>query len=225
MSVPKSKVLKCNGGFLAQADVPVNSPSQSQSTNINVLVNPYDSQTIDKDKLATKEYYPEINIHDTADLENPRGFFAKQKDESQPSDRPMGSSSPSEFKPPVIQTRDIDSAKLQLDDLQKLISNQKDLITALNLLLDMYENNPLIINKYIVADSISLKELIKLLTSANKVELNIADAEVNCGCNPKYQYISKIIIKKDNTTYNLKYHFSDVIQFLDKHRISYKICC
>lgn len=200
MSVPKSNILKCNGGFLAQADVPVNSPHQEQTTNVNVLVNPYKSENSETNKeaenLSTTEYYPQINFPTKSD-----------------------------FNVNDIKERDINSANIQLEELQKLISDQKNLIDALNIMLDMYENNPLIINKYVVGKYSSLKKLIKLLTSSDKVEITCIDAEINCGCKPKYFIINKIIITKNNETFNLKYNFPDVIQFLDQHKISYKIYC
>lgn len=200
MSVPKSNILKCNGGFLAQADVPVNSPHQEQTTNVNVLVNPYKSENSETNKetenLSTTEYYPQINFPTKSD-----------------------------FNVNDIKERDISSANAQLEELQKLTSDQKNLIDALNIMLDMYENNPLIINKYVVGKYSSLKKLIKLLTSSDKVEINYIDAEINCGCKPKYFIINKIIITKNNETFNLKYNFPDVIQFLDQHKISYKIYC
>lgn len=200
MSVPKSNVLKCNGGFLAQADVPVNSPHQEQTTNVNVLVNPYKSENTEINKenehLSTTEYYPQINFPTKSD-----------------------------FNVNDIKERDINTANIQLEELQKLTSDQKNLIDALNIMLDAYENNPLIINKYVICNYSSLKKLIKLLTSSDKVEINVLDAEINCGCKPKYFIINKIIITKNNETFNLKYNFPDVIQFLDKHKISYKLYC
>ena len=84
------------------------------------------------------------------------------------------------------------------------------------------ENNPLIVNKYIIADEDELIKLIQLLTDCNEVELLKADTDTFCCKSNTYDYVSKIYVKKDGETYNLKYSFPDVLQFLDSRKISIK---
>ena len=61
MSVPKSSVLSCSKGFLAKVGANMNSPkqTQTQSQNVNVVVNPYD-------QISVK--YPEVTENNTNSL-------------------------------------------------------------------------------------------------------------------------------------------------------------
>lgn len=209
MSVPKSKVLNCNKGFLAQADTSVNSPYQQTTSNVNVIVNPYEKTDLSSPP-SSANYYP--NVESSTD---PYGSSALKSTDSTPFVPPS---------PDDIKERSIDTANLQLEELQSLIKDKDNLIKALNLLLDIYENNPLIINKFIVADYLSLQKLIKLLTSSKSVEIITAEQETGCTCKISNQLISKILVHKDDQVYNLKYNYPDIIQFFDKHKISYKVC-
>lgn len=201
MSVPKSKVLNCNKGFLAQADTSVNSPYTTQTSNVNVIVNPYERTDLSSPP-STANMYPDVDNKN--DEEDTSPFV------------PPG--------PDDIKERSIDTANRQLEELKSLIKDKDNLIQALNLLLDIYENNPLIINKLVIADYHSLQKLIKLLTSAKTVEIITVEQETGCTCKITNQIISKIVIHNNDQVYNLKYNYPDVIQFLDQHKISYKIC-
>ena len=94
-------------------------------------------------------------------------------------------------------------------------------------MLNLVENNPLIINKIIVAPSDILAELIKLLTSAEEVKINyILDNDVGCSCSSvKFIPIDKIYVIKNDETKILKYDYPDALQILDQHKISYKMVC
>ena len=39
MTIPRMRAFKCNHGFQAQADVPINSPTQTTNQNVHVIVN------------------------------------------------------------------------------------------------------------------------------------------------------------------------------------------
>lgn len=95
------------------------------------------------------------------------------------------------------------------------------------MILDIYENNPLIINKLIIAKEEELSRLLFILTSAEQIELIKNDPDVKCCKTIKdnVQYISKIMIKKGGNTYNFKYSFPNVIQLLDNRHICWKIVC
>ena len=186
MSVPKSSVLSCSKGFLAKVGANMNSPkqTQTQSQNVNVVVNPYD-------QISVK--YPEVTENNTNNLnEN------------------------------VVKERSVETAGELYNNLEKIIHDKDLLIQALALCLDIVENNPLIINKFVIAEEKELVELIKLLCDTNDVELLKADGDAYC-CKPaEYDIISKILVKKDGNTYNLKYSYSDVMQFLYERKISTK---
>ena len=93
-----------------------------------------------------------------------------------------------------LQTREIELTE-SLDDLE---TKNK----FLELLLQVYEDNPIKINSYLICKSSILMEMIKLLTNCDKVDL-ILDDNIGCtGCvsKNKYTYVSKILITKDGKT-------------------------
>ena len=118
--------------------------------------------------------------------------------------------------------RSINTANNTYDNLQKIIHDKDLLIQALVLCLDIVENNPLIVNKYIVAEEGELIKLIQLLCDTSEIQLIKADNDIGCISHSKYNYITKIYIIKDGNTYNLKYSFPDVVEFLDNRKISLK---
>ena len=96
----------------------------------------------------------------------------------------------------------------------------------LELLLSIYEDNPLRINNYLVCNSKTLMELIKNMTYADKVEL-LVDEDSGCtGCvsNAKYMHIEKILITKDGVSTELKHTYNNIYTELIRHGISLKLC-
>lgn len=178
MSVPRSSVLSCSKGFLARVGTNINSPKQSQSQNVNVVVNPYE-------RIPVK--YPDVGEE-----------------------------------PPEVKERSVETADETLTNLERIIHDKDLLIQALVLCLDIVENNPLIVNKYVVAEETELVKLIQLLCDTEGVELLKADNDAGCCRSSSYDYVSKIYVKKDGNTYNLKYNYSDVCEFLSERRISTK---
>ena len=121
-------------------------------------------------------------------------------------------------------SRNIETARNSLYEMQELINSKDNLIEALSLILDIYENNPLIVNKYIVSQEEELTRLLFLLTSADQIELIKTDPDTGCTCKvSKFTYINKIMVKKDGNTYNFKYSFPNVVQQLDNRKISWKV--
>ena len=206
MTIPRMRAFKCNHGFQAQADVPINSPTQTNNQNVNVIVN---NLTKDKEfRLVTDEEHKEyhnVEIQNRAvDLKVDEGL----KDELEP----------------TFKERTIETAKEGLDEMQKLLKDKDNLIEALSLILDIYENNPLIVNKLIIAEEEVLTRLLFLLTGAEEIQLIKADPETGCMCKvDKFQYIQKIMIRKNGNLYNFKYSFPNVVQLLDNRRINYKV--
>jgi len=197
MSVPKSHVLSVAHGVLAQADVKLNSPSPNQNQNVNVNL-----------------VYPDTNPYAV--------HYGPINKTSAPDDQEMKDEN---TKDENVQTRSVETAEATLTNLQKINSDKDQLIIALTQLLDIYEMNPLIVNKYVIADDLVLCNLIKSLTNADSVNIYKNDYEPNC-FGKKYQFsvISKIIVVISNEVYNLKYNFPDVVEFLDNHHISIKFC-
>ena len=212
------RAFKCNHGFQAQADVPINSPTQTNNQNVHVIVN---NLTKDKEfRLVTDEEHKEyhnVEIQNRAvDLKVDEGL----KDELERAFSPRGIKDSE----PTFKERTIETAKEGLDEIQKVLKDKDNLIEALSLILDIYENNPLIVNKLIIAEEEVLTRLLFLLTGAEEIQLIKADPETGCMCKvDKFQYIQKIMIRKNGNLYNFKYSFPNVVQLLDNRRINYKV--
>ena len=110
----------------------------------------------------------------------------------------------------------------------ELTENIDDLETKnkfLELLLQVYEDNPIKVNSYLICKSSILMEMIKLLTNCDKVDL-VLDENIGCtGCisNSKYTYVSKVLITKDGKTEDIKYAYNSIYSQFVQHGISLKI--
>ena len=70
-----------------------------------------------------------------------------------------------------LSARDLASAEQAMAKMSQLISEKDNIIKAFSLIIDLYKNNPLIINKYLIADQETLNALIQLLTAAESVNI------------------------------------------------------
>ena len=205
MTIPRMRAFKCNHGFQAQADVPINSPTQTNNQNVHVIVN---NLTKDKEfRLITDEEHKEyqnVEVQNRAvDLTIDEGL----KDDVS-----------------CTLERSVETANEGLKETKAIIQDKDNLIEALSLILDIYENNPLIVNKLIIAEEEVLTRLLFLLTGAEEIHFVKADPETGCTCKvDKFQYIQKIMIRKNENLYNFKYSFPNVVQLLDNRRINYKV--
>ena len=196
MSVPKSNVLSCSRSFLAKTDLGYCSPKQSQ--NVNVVVSPqmchYDATPNPYDVQAGEE-----------ELRKAKPDFIYDAN-------------------PEVKERSIDTANETLKNMESIIKNKDLLIQVLVLCVDILENNPLIINKFVIAEEKELSLMIKYLTDADEVDIYKVDHECKCtiGKSEKYDIVDRIIVKKNGEIYNLKYSFPDVVQFLFERRFSTK---
>ena len=218
MTLPVKRALRNNRGFQAAADVSVNSPRQnnSQTTTQNVNVNIVSPLTKDREIAishttdpAFEDVKPEITECEKipVDLINDRVIRPPQTDTVD------------------IKERTIESAMLNLEEMEGIVKDKNSLIQALALIIDLYENNPLIVNKLIVAREDELIKLLMLLTDADSVEIVKKDTvDGGCLCKiPKYDLVDKIMIHKGDELYNLKYSYPSVIRLLDNRRVSIKI--
>ena len=131
---------------------------------------------------------------------------------------------PNPYDTPEVKERSIDTANDTLNNMEAIIKNKDYLIQALVLCVDILQNNPLIINKYVIAEERELALLVKYLTSADEVTILKDDHECK-GClgkGDKYDVVNRIMVKKDGEIYNLKYSYPDVVQFLFERRFSTK---
>ena len=93
---------------------------------------------------------------------------------------------------------------------------------VLKLIIDILHNNPMVVNKYIIADDEKLMRMVALLCNASEVHIDADD--VGCGCVSKntYRKVHSIYVVVDGQTKNLKYDFSDVMYTLKELHISTK---
>lgn len=218
MSVPHSTILSCSRGVLAKTDVGYCSPKQSQNSssyaenNVKVVVYP-------------KKEDARINAPTENGLKDDScSFLRLQRSQSLSHEmaNPYATTNDSTENSNEIKERSMDTAKDTLTNLQQIIKNKDMLIQALVLSLDIIQNNPLIINKYVIADEHELALLIKYLTDAEEVDIIKNDHECSCSVSKKYDIINRIMIKKNGEIYNLKYSYPDVNQYLYDRKFSTK---
>ena len=236
MSVPHSTILSCSRGVLAKTDVGYCSPKQSQNSssyaenNVKVVVYP-------KKEDARINAPTENGLKDDScsflrlqrsqslshEMANP---YATTNDSTENSneikERSMAHSAAPEGIDTAKDTLTKGSESHGQSPLNQIIKNKDMLIQALVLSLDIIQNNPLIINKYVIADEHELALLIKYLTDAEEVDIIKNDHECSCSVSKKYDIINRIMIKKNGEIYNLKYSYPDVNQYLYDRKFSTK---
>ena len=119
----------------------------------------------------------------------------------------------------LAQERGIIDLGTELDTLEK--KNK-----FLEMLVEMYEGNPLKVNSYVVCESKLLMDMIKLLTECEKVEFVLDDSDVGCGCtssSSKFTKVSKILITKDGKTEDMKYAYNNIYSQFIKYGLSLKL--
>ena len=115
-------------------------------------------------------------------------------------------------------TRDIESAMAKTEELSCNIDEKENVIKALALIIDIIQHNPLIVNKYIIAELETLAELIKLMTNSEAVEIDVDD--IDCSCSKtKYRMIKRIYIKKDGEIYSMA-QCPVILRLFDNYKIS-----
>lgn len=191
MSIPVSKILKASKSIMAIADLNHNSPSTQNSQNVSVVINnpPQADKAVSyPDKVVDAEQTANTNISDT----NPYN--------SLPS------------------TRDIESAMKKTEEMTDSIDDKENTIKALSLIIEILQSNPLIVNKFVIAEQETLQELIRLLTSSDKVEIECNDIECSC-TKVKYRTIKRIYITKDDELYNIQ-QCPVILKLFDNYKIS-----
>ena len=122
--------------------------------------------------------------------------------------------------PNAASSFNIDPSAFQSDDPEKAKLLRENAV--LKLIIDIQHNNPLIVNKYIIADDATLIKLVSLLCNATEVHIDADD--IQCGCTAKnnYRKVHAIFVVVNGETKNLKYDFSDVMYTLKELHISTK---
>ena len=192
MSLPTSKILKSSKSIMAIADIKSNSPTTQQAQNVQIVVSP---TYTDK-----KVVYPDVNNEQTR--------------EQQASDNPY-SGLPNE---PNVVNRDIESVMKKTEEITETIEEKDNTIKALSLIIEIIQSNPLIVNKYVVAEMETLAELIRLITSSDNVEIDCDDIECTCS-KTKYRIIKRIFITKGGEVYGIA-QCPVILRLFDNFKIS-----
>lgn len=190
MSIPVSKILKASKSIMAIADLNHNSPSTQNSQNVSVVIN----TPPQPDKSVS---YPDKVVE--AEQVNGNGVATN----------------------PYIglpTTRDIESAMKKTEEMTESIDDKENTIKALSLIIDILQSNPLIVNRFVIAELETLQELIRLLTSSDNVEIDCNDIECSC-TKVKYRTIKRIYITKDNELYNIQ-QCPVLLKLFDNYKIS-----
>ena len=163
---------------------------------------------------------PVTNVHVTNRGEGTQPTIVHYPDPNQVSD--AGVIRPSQVGGEFVSVNPaaINVSAFQSDDPEKSKLMRENAV--LKLIIDIQHNNPLIVNKYIVADDATLIKLVSLLCNATEVHIDADD--VSCGCTTKntYRKVHAIFVVVNGETKNLKYDFSDVMYTLKELHISTK---
>ena len=179
------------------------SNKQEQKMNVNIRVEDNSKQSIPQQPMQQQSIYPNVQPVNFTTIE-----------------QPTTSAYPSVVPNPVV-TRDVNLEQaMHIADLE---TKNK----FLNMLLTVYQNNPIYVNSYVICDSQVLMSMIKLLTDCDKVDLVLNDDLTCGGCtgNDKLIYVSKILITKGDKIEDLKYGYNDVYSKFVSYGISLKIVC
>ena len=125
-----------------------------------------------------------------------------------------------------LNSRNLETAQARLDQIKAQQPDNEKIIKALSLIIDIMYNNPLYVNRFIVAQLSCLQELVKILTDADEVEITLQDPTCDCGCcgsNDKIATIDSIYVKKNNSVVEFKYYYAEAKQILENNHISMKL--
>ena len=201
-----------------------NTIKQEQQTNVNINIKP----TQKHPRANSIPLYPNVqplnpnvNFIQAPQPEVPQGNGPITNTQMTNPEYQSVSPQPTNSPFHLAQDRGIADLGNELDELDK--KNR-----FLEMLVEMYENNPLKVNSYVVCESKLLMEMIKLLTGCEKVEL-VLNEDIGCsGCSGKSDkiiYVSKILVTKEGKTEDLKYAYNNIYSQFIKYGISLKMTC
>ena len=110
-----------------------------------------------------------------------------------------------------------------IDKLTADLAEQINLNEALKIIIGMYQDNPIFVNKLVLTDDAKLEELVKLMTNADQVSVDAEDLGSGCCTGNKYRKVNAIYVKHKDTTETLKYDYPKIMQMLKELGINTKI--
>ena len=115
-----------------------------------------------------------------------------------------------------------DIAEPEVVDEHSEVAELKRQIEVLKLIIEIQQSNPLIVNKYIIADDEVLERMISLLCNAEAVQIDAEDVGAGCMTKHVYRKVESIYVTVGGKTLNLKYDFPAVMKTLKDLHISTK---
>ena len=160
---------------------------------------------------------PVTNVHVTN-----RGVSEPTMVQYPPPEQPMGIPNGDfvSVMPQAVSSFTTDMSAIQSDDPEKAKLLRENAV--LKLIIDIQHSNPLIVNKYIIADDTTLVQMIALLCNATEVHIDADDIGRGCLSKNTYRKVHAIYVVVNGETKNLKYDFSDVMKTLKDLHISVK---
>ncbi|KAK8839237.1 hypothetical protein M9Y10_015838 [Tritrichomonas musculus] len=204
-----------------------NTIKQEQNTNVNIKITPPNKQ-----RSQTVPLYPSVqplnpNVNFTQanqPMDIPTGLA--QRDTSAVGQTLYSPTTTEDSNYPSVHPTNKGFQDRAIADLTNEIDELDKKNKFLEMLVAMYESNPLKINSYVVCESKLLMNMIKLLTDCDKVDL-VLDDDITCGgCtahSDKLIYISKILVSKDGQTEEFKYKYNRIYTEFLKYGISLKM--
>lgn len=108
--------------------------------------------------------------------------------------------------------------------LQTRLGEMENRYEASKIIVEMYRDNPVLVNKLLLVDDLQLASLVKLLTSADEVTIDCEDIGEGCTCGVNtYRKVNAIYVIKNGSTLNLKYDFPEITKQLKELGINIKI--
>ena len=105
---------------------------------------------------------------------------------------------------------------------EETVESLKRQIEVLKIIIEIQQSNPLVVNKYIIADDELLERMIMLLANAEAVQIDAEDVGTGCMTRHVYRKIESIYVTVAGETKNLKYDFPSVMKTLKDLHISTK---
>ena len=115
-----------------------------------------------------------------------------------------------------------DATATNISELENKIKSLENECAVLKLIIEMWKNNPIIYQGYVIADDETLMKFVQLLTSADDVQIDADDIGQGCISKKTYRKVHAIYVIKGSETQNLKYNYPQVMRALQEYSISTK---
>ena len=226
MSIPKSKMLSASRAIMAIANKTRETREISNKTVQNQTVNitlPRNNETaIQQPPIVSYPPIPDIHPIPDPGIADPSATY---RCPMFPSVAPVAERSVSIEPETPVQNSTNNNASYndELYTLYNMLNNYETVAHALILIIDLIQSNPLRINKYIVPNERTFRDLICVLTNAEDVDIKRVE-EVGCTVSSKkYDLIDDIFVIKDGDPKSLKYGYPEVSRLFDRFDISLKM--